>query len=138
MTVKFNFNSKDLGTLKAAARYMKLEWRTLAARPVVANHLLELVKELGLEAGCEESANPWRVILTTVTEILDEVEKQTGEPCPDNWEAEGVVIRKWVADNDAHFHSWHGESYRCMAETNEAIREAKRLGKVIVVMEYLS
>ena len=61
---KFNINSKDLGTLKSAARYMKLDWMSLAARPAVANRILGLIKELGLEKGCEEYGSNWAVAVT--------------------------------------------------------------------------
>jgi len=56
MTERFNISTEELTTLKKAARYMKLEWRPLAARPDLARRILDLVAERGVEEGCEEYA----------------------------------------------------------------------------------
>ena len=56
MSERFNISTEELTTLKKAARFMNLEWRPLAARPVHARRILDLVAELGVEKGCKEYA----------------------------------------------------------------------------------
>jgi hypothetical protein len=47
-------------------------------------------------------------------------------------------VIKWISENGAHYHAWSGPSYLGLAERNNAVEAAKRLGKSIVVIEALS
>ena len=46
----------EISTLKQAARYMRLDWRMLAARPVWSDAVLGCIRRAGgdIAAGCEE------------------------------------------------------------------------------------
>jgi len=51
---RYNLNAAEVGTVKRACRFMSLDWKAEAARPVSARRLVDAVDRLGVESGCEE------------------------------------------------------------------------------------
>ena len=55
----YHLTKEELGLVKRAVAYMGLPWRAEAARPVTARKMASLVKDNGVELGCEL----WRIYL---------------------------------------------------------------------------
>jgi len=53
---RYDLTSKDLSIVKKAARYMRLDWKSLAARASIARRLIDLVASHGVADGCEKFA----------------------------------------------------------------------------------